>query len=975
MIQALKTLCIATSVLLVSQAIVSAKDSSGSDSTQIWTFKQKDHGWTPYTDCTLNVKNNLLQVNSTGKDPHFGRELKSPAGWKKVKIRLRAPFRLRGELYWKTEKHNSYSDQQSERFDTRNNKKDWQDLTFVFYIDSPMTGLRFDPASRKGLVEIESISLEDTEPPRSASATPVDQIKLLKGYKVELLYSVPTDAQGSWVSMTIDPKGRLIASDQYGSLYRITPSKVGAKTNDTKVEKLNVDMGMAHGLLYAFDSLYAVVNGGNTRPSGLYRLKDTNGDDQFDDVQFLREIKGAGEHGPHAIILSPDKKSLYIAAGNHTDLPNPEKSLVPRNWDEDLLLPRLWDARGHAAGKLAPGGWICRTDPEGKEFELVSSGFRNEYDIAFNPEGELFTYDADMEWDVGSPWYRPTRVNHVTSGSEFGWRSGTGKWPAYYPDSLPAVVNIGQGSPTGIVFGTGTKFPAKYQRALFISDWSYGIIYAVHMKPQGASYVASYEKFASATPLPVTDLVVNPADGALYFTIGGRKTQSGLYRITYTGIESTAPVSPTPAELAGYRELRRDLEKYHEKQDANVVYEVWPFMGHSDRHIRYAARIALEHQPVEQWQNCVLIEQDPAILINAGIALARNGKPAVKHALLERLNGLDWSQLSQTQKMDLLRLYQLVFIRLGEPTERERIDVLAQVDKAYPSDDVFMNRELSRLLVYLNAPRVIERTLALQDKALTQEEQIHYAKVLSSLASGWNNDLRKRYFEWYLKSTAHKGGMSFNKFLVNIRAEAIKTLTDAEQKALKPVLEVNLEKADPIPQGPPRPLVKKWTVEELLHAANNDDGQRNFERGREMFAVATCFKCHRFAGEGGTIGPDLTGAGGRFNAQNLLESIIEPSKVISDQYASTMFVLDDGRVVNGRVINLHGKNMMVLTDMTNPSNLTSVDRDTVEEMMPSKSSMMPTGLVDTLTKEEALDLLAYLRSGGNPKHDLFQKKD
>ncbi len=64
-------------------------------------------------------------------------------------------------------------------------------------------------------------------------------------------------------------------------------------------------------------------------------------------------------------------------------------------------------------------------------------GYRNQYDIALNEDGELFTYDADMEWDFGSPWYRPTRVCHATSGSEFGWRSGTGKWPAYYEDSLP----------------------------------------------------------------------------------------------------------------------------------------------------------------------------------------------------------------------------------------------------------------------------------------------------------------------------------------------------------------------------------------------------------------------------------------------------------------------------------------------------------------------------------------------------------
>ena len=974
MIQAFPSLCVALSAILVSQTLLAA-DPAESPSTLTWTFQDQEHGWTAYTDCKLAVKDHLLQVDSTGKDPHFGRELKSAAGWKQAKLKLRADFPLKGEIYWKTEKNNSYADSRSERFDLKKKNPDWQELSFVFYADSEMTGLRIDPASQTGLIEIESISLGNTEAPRSATATPADQIKLLKDFKVELLYSVPTEVQGSWVSMAIDPKGRLITSDQYGDLYRITPAKIGSKTNDTQVEKLKVDMGMAHGLLYAFDSLYAVVNGGKERPSGLYRLKDTTGDDQFDEVKFLREIKGGGEHGPHAIILSPDKKSLYIAAGNHTSLPEPEKSLVPRNWSEDLLLHRLWDARGHAAGKLAPGGWICRTDPEGKEFEIVSTGFRNEYDIAFNPEGELFTYDADMEWDVGSPWYRPTRVNHVTSGSEFGWRSGTGKWPDYYPDSLPAVVNIGQGSPTGIIFGTGAKFPAKYQDALFISDWSYGIIYAVHLKPQGASYVATYEKFASATPLPVTDLVVSPVDGALDFTIVGRRTQSGLYRITYTGDESTAPAEPNPDALAGLRELRRDLEELHGQKNETIVYSVWHYLGHEDRHIRFAARIALEHQPVEQWQNCVLLEKDPTTLITGGIALARNGSPAFKTPLVNVLKKLDWNKLTDTQKMDLLRLYQLVFVRMGGPTEKERFDVLAQINKAYPAANSFMNRELSRVLVYLNAPKVIERTLELQDKALTQEEQIHYAKVLMNLTTGWNDKLRKKYFEWYLKSTAHKGGMSFNKFLVNIRAEAIKNLSEAEKKMLKPVLEVNLEKAEPIAEGPPRPFVKKWTVEELLKAENSDHTQRNFEQGRKMFAAAACFKCHRFAGEGGTIGPDLTGAGGRFNAQNLLESIIEPSKVISDQYASTMFILDDGRVVNGRVINLSGKNLMVLTDMANPSKLTSIDRDTIEEMLPSKSSMMPTGLIDTLTKEEALDLLAFLRSGGDPGHPLFQKKD
>ncbi len=315
------------------------------------------------------------------------------------------------------------------------------------------------------------------------TATPVSLIKAMKDFKVELLYSVPPKAQGSWVSMCADPKGRLIVSDQYGKLYRVTPPALGM-TGETKVEPIPAAVGEAQGLVWAFDSLYVMVN--KNQESGLYRVRSSKGDDQLDKVEKLRDIphKG-GEHGPHAVILGPDGKSLYVCAGNHTKLIPTDASLVPRLWGEDFILPRQWDAGKHAVGILAPGGWICKTDPDGKKWELVSMGYRNQYDAAFNREGELFTFDSDMEWDMNTPWYRPTRVCHAVDGSEFGWRSGTGIYPVYYPDNLPPVVNIGPGSPTGMTFGYGAKFPAKYQDALFMCDWSYGKLYAVHLQPDG----------------------------------------------------------------------------------------------------------------------------------------------------------------------------------------------------------------------------------------------------------------------------------------------------------------------------------------------------------------------------------------------------------------------------------------------------------------------------------------------------------
>ena len=435
------------------------------------------------------------------------------------------------------------------------------------------------------------------------SATPANRIKVAKDFKVDLLYSVPRETQGSWVSMCVDPKGRLIVSDQDGGLFRVTPPALSAPASDTKVEKLAVDIGQAQGLLWAFDSLYVMVNHNSKRwANGLYRVRASKPGGDLDEVKLLRKIDGGGgEHGPHAILAHPDGKSLLVVNGDQAKLTQISSSRVPLIWGEDQLLPRMPDGRGFMAGVLAPGGCFYRVDPDGQNWELWSNGMRNPYDAAFNRHGELFTYDADMEWDINLPWYRPTRLCLVTSGSEWGWRNGSGKFPPYYPDNLPALYNIGPGSPTGMTFGYGARFPAKYQEALFMCDWSYGKLYAMHLTPEGSAYKAEAEEFIAASPLPLTYIVVNPHDKAMYFTIGGRKTQSGLYRVTYVGKESTA-TAKVDDRGAAERALRHKLEAFHGHKDPKAVETVWPYLGHADRYIRFAARVALEHQDVNEWR-------------------------------------------------------------------------------------------------------------------------------------------------------------------------------------------------------------------------------------------------------------------------------------------------------------------------------------------------------------------------------------
>ncbi len=804
-------------------------------------------------------------------------------------------------------------------------------------------------------------------------ATPVSSIKVKEGFKAELLYSVPKDQEGSWVAMTQDEKGRLIVSDQYGSLYRVTPPAANGSAADTKVEKLAIELGHCQGLLYAFGALYGIVNDDAYQGRGLYRAKDTNGDDQFDQVELLKAFPNkGGEHGPHGLVVGPDGKSIYCVSGNQTPIPEMNSTRVPTHWGEDQLFPMLL-GKGFMRDVLAPGGWVAKTDPEGKTWELIGVGTRNTYDIAFNKAGDLFGFDADMEWDTGMPWYRPTRVGLMQSGSEFGWRTCSKKWPARWEDNLPAVVDIGPGSPTGVVFGYGAKFPAKYQDALYICDWSYGKLYAVHLTASGAGYTGFAEEFMSASPLPLTDLEVSKKDGALYVTVGGRKVQSGLYRVTYTGKESlepSAPVAATKDQL-----LRAELEAFHGKKDPAAIEKAWPHLGSADRFIRFAARTAIEHQPVAQWQEKALSETNPRTSLIALMALCRSGSAdkALQPKILQALARIDLKALFIDDRILFARTAMLAFTRFGEPDAPAKKALIAQISPAFPSEDTGLDRDLCELLVYLGDDAIVAKAAPLVNNSPTQQEQIDYARIFRFAKTGWNKELRSQYFRWFVHAANYKGGASFGLFIDEIKKDALATMSDAEKAEIQDILDLKPEVKPPSFTMKPMQFVKAWTMEELEKSLGVGlEGNRNFQNGRNMFGAATCFACHRFNNEGGAIGPDLTSVSGKFSPRDLLESIINPSKEISDQYGSTVFTMKDGKQVIGRIANMKGDTMMVCTNMMDPNNFTNVDATKVEKTEESKVSMMPPGLLSMLKEDDILDLLAYLLSKGNPNHPMFK---
>ncbi|RYF68391.1 MAG: c-type cytochrome, partial [Cytophagaceae bacterium] len=609
------------------------------------------------------------------------------------------------------------------------------------------------------------------------------------------------------------------------------------------------------------------------------------------------------------------------------------------------------------------------------------------------------------------PWYKPTRICHITSGADFGWRTSATNWSPSFADCLPATLNMGQGSPTGVFAGRGSRFPQKYQKAIYAFDWSFGIIYAVHLQPQGASYKATAQEFISGSPLPLTDGQIGP-DGAMYFLTGGRRLESDLYRITYAGTEATAPDTKAPA-LTAEHQIRTKLEQYHGAPMADAVSTAWPYLNHPDRFIRYAARVAVEHQPVAEWQAKALAETDPQRLTQAMIALAHHGDASLKSQMLAPLLNVKLNSLSEQQQADVLRAIELVFTRMGLPEGADRTKAIAVLSPRFPAGSAILNRAYSKLLISLEAPETVGKTLALlalnnEDKGpvggetvtassdlilrnpqygldiakmlekIPPAQQTYYATMLSSAKTGWTPQLRDQYFAWFAKAFNYQGGRSYVGYVDKARKLALANVPKEQFEKYDKLSGADLLTksgndiaTDYTPKGPYR----NWRLENAVAVVDSGLTGRSFETGKKLYSAILCSRCHSMGGQGGDIGPDLTQLGTRFSNKDMLEAIISPDKTISDQYASTIFTLRNGQSVLGRLINEDKVSYSISQNPFAPDQLRKVAKKDVVAKKYSPSSIMLPGLINSLGSEELKDLVAYLKSGGNQANDVYKTSD
>ncbi|NQU48167.1 MAG: DUF1080 domain-containing protein [Planctomycetes bacterium] len=762
---------------------------------------------------------------------------------------------------------------------------------------------------------------------RKAEAPNPIQFTTADGLVVERIYSAQP-GEGSWASMTFGEDGLLYVSPERGRLLQFNLSHILRKETAQNLngfqidyecappEVIPFDLGSAQGLEWAFDSLYLNVAGNPNGNGGLHRLQDKDGDGVFDHQEHLARYGPGGEHGAHGIRKSPDGW-LYLVHGNHTKPPvgMENQSIMHayqpfQNGAEDVLLARLWDPRGHAKGVMAPGGELWRTDERGSTWQRVAAGMRNSYDIAISTAGEVFTYDSDMEWDLGAPWYRPPRVLHLVPGAEFGWRSGSAKWPATYPYSLPAISNTDLSSPTGVELLAGSRFPAKYQNALILGDWAWGRILCMFLEPDGASFSGDVQLFLKGRGLTVTDMEIGP-DGWLWFIIGGRGTQSGLYRVRHmeSGQAQELAAPPLLAQRRNWESWQPsgdDAQAEIQAMSEGNMPKQWLLdLAHNDAHIANAARNALERafsaNADLSWRQLGLAKHWPhPAALQAGIAWIRSQPTAAIPSMVKKLatsaESKNLAALPVASQRLILRMAMLAQTRwpqdsIKDPTPKHWQSLRKSLVKQFPLADETANQMLAELLVYLQADQLPTLFLYQLHARSDQQNQLYYASLLRLVSQGWTFDLRLRYFLWLQQSDHLQGGASLKGFIQAIEKEARLHVSEEEWNKLQPELEARRQATEASANSAmavqiQRSFHRDWNLNDAIAAVATQSPQADVVRGSRVFNQALCIQCHRFDGRGSYLGPDLSAVGQRFMTKDILQAVINPGLAKSDQYAN-----------------------------------------------------------------------------------------
>ncbi len=663
-------------------------------------------------------------------------------------------------------------------------------------------------------------------------------------------------------------------------------------------------------------------------------------------AELLLPLAGEmGEHGPHAILGAPDGR-LLLVLGNHVQPLHPVAATSPFDTVyEGHPLPRIEDPNGHAVGIRAPGGSLLLFDPATRVLERFAAGFRNAYDATYDDAGALFTFDSDMEWDIGMPWHRQVRLVHAVPGGDYGWRAATAKSPAHHADTLPPMADAGRGSPTGVLWCDAKRFGNKFRRTILAADWSQGRILAFTPQPSASTWTATSAVLLSGRPLPVTDLAFDKEE-RLLVSVGGRGLAGALLRM-----EALEP-GPSPATARA-----RELPLF----DGNTAFAALVAeLASPDRTRRFLAARALGRRPAQALAAVAHSHPLPAVRAEALLALARKHLAAADvkglallDACLEVLVGTHPVEV----RLVAARALQLALCcarpetLAAEPRPEPRVDVGQKLAALLPTGSAALDRDLVLSLAHCGGAAAQKKLLALFEAAADPEDALHLLLALSNLSTPLDAAKLPSLLQRLRVLKLRPGGHSYGGFLDAMLRRLMVRVPESEKAALVALA------APPAQRGVEgggwkreRARVRDYLLQSLA-APDKDlaEGARVFQR--------QCAACHQRAGLGHAGGPDLASVEARLGLDDLLVAIMEPSRHVSDQYRSHQIFTHDQQLISGLVTRDDGTTVSVL-DREGVTHAIPVAN--IEERRLSPLSAMPDGLLDPLTLLEVRDLAAFL---------------
>jgi putative heme-binding domain-containing protein len=317
-------------------------------------------------------------------------------------------------------------------------------------------------------------------------------------------------------------------------------------------------------------------------------------------------------------------------------------------------------------------------------------------------------------------------------------------------------------------------------------------------------------------------------------------------------------------------------------------------------------------------------------------------------------------------------------LRVGTVPEQMRYDVDRLVVRAgKPIEIIFENHDLMPHNLVLTLPGSLEEVgklaeaTATDPKAAERQFVPDSPKVLRSSKLLQPREMQKLSFTApatpgvYPVVCTYPGHWSRMYAAMYVIEDVDEYLADAEGYLAKHPLNI----ADALLKfNRPR---KEWTLGELAPAVGDLAG-RSFANGKQLFQVATCASCHKLGGVGLEFGPDLTKLDPKWKATDVLREILDPSFKIDDKYRTWSFETNAGKNVVGMILEETADKVTLIENPLASAKPTELKKSDIAARDKSNVSMMPKGLFDKLTKDEILDVLAYVYSGGNEKHAVYQ---